>query len=175
MLSTPECARMKDALREYRAGLDPVVLLSSSREAQSAMAAMSSPQLQEVPHGESIDRFPARLLSLWQQGEARPTHKERIRPPWRWRIRKDPFEGVWSGVLLWLERDPDTTAKGLMARQSAAHPERFSDAQLRTLQRRVKEWRGVMAKKPVYAACAEPVLEERDEGELVLVGTGIRI
>ena len=82
---------------------------------------------------------------------------------------------MWSGVLLWLERDPDTTAKGLMARQSAAHPERFSDARLRTLQRRVKEWRGVMAKKLVYAACAEPVLEERDEGELVLAGTGIRI
>ena len=99
---------MKDALREYRAGLDPVVLLSSIREAQSAMVAMSSPQLQEVPHRESIDRFLARLPSLWQQGEARPTHKERVRPPRHWRTRKDPFAGVWSDVLLWLERDPDT-------------------------------------------------------------------
>ena len=139
------------------------------------MAAMSSPQLQEVPHGESIDRFPARLPSLWQQGEPGPTHKERVRPPRHWRIRKDPFEGVWSDVLLWLEQDPDTTAKGLMESLRAAHPEGFSDARLRTLQRRVKEWRGVMVKKPVHAACAEPVLEERDEGELVLAGTGIRI
>ena len=80
-------ARVKDALREYRAGLDPVALLSSIREAQSAMAAMSSPQLQEAPHGESIDRFLARLPSLWQLGEARPTHKARVRPPRHWRTR----------------------------------------------------------------------------------------
>ena len=77
--------------------------------------------------------------------------------------------------LLWFERDPDTTTKDLMARLSAARPERFSDAQLRTLQRRVKEWRGIMAKKLVYAAFDEPVLEERDEGEPVLVGTGIMV
>ena len=72
--------RVKDALREYRAKLDPVALLSSIREAQSVMAAMSSPQIQETPHGESIDRFLARLPSLWQQGEARPTHRARVRP-----------------------------------------------------------------------------------------------
>ena len=37
---------VKNELREYRAGLDPVALLRSIREAQSAMAAMSSPQPQ---------------------------------------------------------------------------------------------------------------------------------
>ena len=37
---------VKNELREYRAGLDPVTLLRSIREAQSAMAAMSSPQPQ---------------------------------------------------------------------------------------------------------------------------------
>ena len=52
-----------------------MVLLRSMREAQSAMAAMSSPQLQETPHFESIDRFLAGLPSQWQQGEVRPTHK----------------------------------------------------------------------------------------------------
>ena len=88
-------AGVKKELRQYRAGLDPVALLSSIREAQSAMAAMSSPQLRETPHSESIDRFLARLPSLWQQGEARPTHKARVRPPRHWRTRKDPFEGVY--------------------------------------------------------------------------------
>ena len=84
-------AKTKEELNVYRAGLDPVALLRSIREAQSAMAAMSSPQLQETPHRESIDRFLARLPSLWQQGEARPTHKARVRPPRHWRTRKDPF------------------------------------------------------------------------------------
>ena len=119
-------ATVKKELREYRAGLDPAVLLSSIREAQSAMAAMSSPQLQETPHGESIDRFPARLPTLWQQGEARPTHKARVRPPRHWRTRKDPFEGVWCDVLLWLQKDPGTNAKDLLARLRSAHPGRFS-------------------------------------------------
>ena len=43
---------------------------------------------QETGYGESIDRFLARLPSLWQQGEARPTHKARVRPPRHWRTRK---------------------------------------------------------------------------------------
>ena len=106
------------------------------------MAAMSSPQLQEAPHRESIDRFLARLPSLWQQGEARPTHKARVRPPRHWRTRKDPFEGVWCDVLLWLQKDPDTNAKDLLAKLREAYPGRFGDAHLRTLQRRVKDWRG---------------------------------
>ena len=110
-----------------------------------ALPAMSLPQLQEAPHRESIDRFLARLPSLWQQGEARPTHKARVRPPRHWCTRKDPFEGVWRDVLLWLRKDPDTNAKGLLAKLCETYPGRFGDAQLRTLQRRVKDWRGVMA------------------------------
>ena len=138
------------------------------------LATMSSAAPRDDAHGESLERFLARLPSLRQRGKPRPTHEERVRPPRHWRTRKDPFEGVWCNVLLWLERGPDTTAKDLMARLSAAHPERFSDAQLRNLQRRVKDWRGVMAKKLVYAAPDKPVLEARDRGELVLTGTGIR-
>ena len=65
-------AVVKNKLCEYRAGLDPVALLRSIREAQSAMAAMSSPQPQGVSLGESIDRFLASLPNLWRQGEAGP-------------------------------------------------------------------------------------------------------
>ena len=165
-------ARVKKELRQYRAGLDPVALLSSIREAQSAMAAMSSPQLQETPHSESIDWFLARLPSLWQQGEARPTHKARVRPPRHWRTRKDPFEGVCCDVLLWLQKDPDSNAKDLLAKLREAYPGRFGDAHLRTLQRRVKDWRGVMAKRLVYSTSDEPASERSEKVELVLVGMG---
>ena len=48
------------------------------------------------------------------------------------------------------------------------------DAQLRTLQRRVKDWRGVMARKLVYTASAEPAPEPSEKVELVLVGAGNR-
>ncbi len=162
----------KEQLSEYRAGLDPVARLRSIRDGQAAIATMSSPQPLETSHGESVDWFLARLPSLWQEGETRPTHKARVRPPRHWRTCKDPFEGVWCQVLLWLERDPDTTAKDLMARLSASDPERFSDAQLRTLQRRVKDRRGVMAKKLVYTAFDEYAVEQQYRGEPSLVGAG---
>ena len=76
-------------------------------------------------------------------------------------------------MLLWLQKNPATNAKELLARLRVAHPRRFSDAQLRTLQRRVKDWRGVMAKRLVYTASDEPAVELRYRGELALVRTGI--
>ena len=127
---------------------------------------------QETGYGESIDRFLARLPSLWQQGEARPTHKARVRPPRHWRTRKDPFERVWCDVLLWLQKDPGTNAKDLLAKLPEAYLGRFGDAHLRTLQRRVKDWRGVMAKRLVYAASDEPASERSEKVKLVLVGVG---
>ena len=104
-------ARLMAKLSEFRAGLDPVALLHTIREAQSAPVAVTSPDFSETLHGESLDRFLAGLPSLWRQGEARPTHTARVRAPRHWRTREDPFEGVWCGVLLWLQDDPDATAK----------------------------------------------------------------
>jgi hypothetical protein len=80
-------------------------------------------------------------------------------PPRHWRTRRDPFEAVWFDILAWLERDPDATAKEMFARLQGQHPDAFSNGQLRTLQRRVKEWRQMMAKKLVYA-CVDGSAEE---------------
>ena len=66
--------QVREELNEYRAGLDPVELLRSIREAQSTLAAISSPAPQDAAHGESLERFLARLPILWQQAEPRPTH-----------------------------------------------------------------------------------------------------
>ena len=57
-----------------------------------------------------------------------------------------------------------------MARLQAERPDRFSEAQLRTMQRRVKEWRGIMAKELVYAGSAEPFTEPNGLPDLALVG-----
>ena len=43
--------------------------------------------------------------------------------------------------------DPDVTAKTLFIRLQREHSGCFPDGQLRTLQRRVREWRQVMARK----------------------------
>ena len=145
---------MKASLNEYRTGLDPVLLLHSIREAQSALVATTSPDVRETPAGENLELFLAKLPSLWRQGEVRPTYALRMRSSRHWRTRQYPFKGVWADVLVWLQAEPDATGKALMARLQSEHPDRFREAQLRTMQRQVKEWRGIMAKELVYAGTA---------------------
>ena len=84
-----------------------------------------------------------------------------MQPPRTWRTRPDPFEGVWCDVLGWLQEDPDASAVALLGRLQEAEPERFSRPHLRTLQRRVQQWRGIMAKKLVYTTAGEPMAELR--------------
>ena len=81
-----------------------------------------------------------------------------------WRTRKDAFEEVWPEILLWLQQDPDSTAKSLMARLQRDYPGRFPDGQLRTLQRRIREWRHVMARALVH-----PGLTGEGAGEVPIV------
>ncbi len=71
------------------------------------------------------------------------------REPRTWRTREDPFAEVW----------PELAELG-----------RFSEGQLRTLQRRVREWRQVMARKLVYAC-----LDADEEGAFAVVVGAPRI
>ena len=160
---------MRAALNEYRARLDPVFLLHAIREAQSALVVATAPEVRETPTGESLERFLAKLPRLWSQGEVRPTQAARVRGPRYWRTRKDPFEGVWGEVLVWLLAEPDATGKSLMARLQSECPDRFTEAQLRTMQRRVKEWRSIMAKKLVYAGTHEASAAPSGLPELALI------
>ncbi len=59
----------------------------------------------------------------------------------RWRTRKDPFEDAWPGVETMLENIPGLEAKTIFEYLQRRQPGRFSDGQLRTLQRRIKAWR----------------------------------
>ena len=143
---------IKRKLRKSRSELDPVSLLHSIRESQSVLAAVGSVESVGTSDGKSLESFLSQLPDLWKQGEVRPTHARRARGPRTWRTRPDPFEGVWCEVLGWLQQQPDATAVELMDRLILRYPERYSRDQLRTLQRRVRQWRGVMAKQLVYAA-----------------------
>ena len=149
-------------LRRSRSELDPVSLLHSIRESQSALAAVGSVESGSTPDGKSLESFLSQLPDLWRQGEIRPTHARRARAARGWRTRPDPFEGVWCEVLGWLQQQPDAPAAELMDRLILRYPERYSRRQLRTLQRRVSQWRGVMAKQLVYASAENiEIYEER--------------
>jgi hypothetical protein len=149
-------SEIKTLLRSQRAQLDPVRLLHSIREGQAALAALASTDGSgQGPGRKSLDQFLAQLPELWREGEVRPTHRIGSRKTHQWRTRKDPFAEVWYEVLCMLQQDPDVTAKSLFERLQHEYPGHYADGQLRTLQRRVKEWRHIMAKQLVYA-CVDP-------------------
>ena len=91
---------MRAALTEYRARLDPVLLLHTIREAQSALVAATAPEVRETPSGESLSRFLAKLPRLWRQGEVRPTHAARVRGPRHWREPAKTLSRA-SGATCW--------------------------------------------------------------------------
>jgi hypothetical protein len=67
-----------------------------------------------------------------------PSENHRIRV---WRTRTDPFADVWEEVVRQLERNPTTPAIAILSTLETTDPESFSGAQLRTLQRRLKDWK----------------------------------
>ena len=73
-----------------------------------------------------------------------PSEKKKSRE--RWRNRPDPFEGVWQGeVGPLLQSDPDgeLSATTILEWLEERHPGRFSRSQLRTLQRRLRDYRAL--------------------------------
>ena len=57
-----------------------------------------------------------------------------------------------------------------MDRLIRRYPDRYSRSQLRTLQRRVKQWRGVMANELVYASTEQSEINEERLGNIRPVG-----
>ena len=61
-----------------------------------------------------------------------------------WRARANPFEDVWeSEVVPLLKSAPKLMAITLLRQLQDAHPDRFPDGMLRTLQRHVRQWRAL--------------------------------
>lgn len=59
-----------------------------------------------------------------------------------WRTRSDPLSGVWEEELVpLLEREPALQGRTLLEELQRRHGDRFGDGVLRTLQRRIRQWR----------------------------------
>jgi len=65
-----------------------------------------------------------------------------LRAPTRaYRTRQDPFAEDWPALKARLLDAPELEAKTLFEELLARHPDRYEPGQLRTLQRRIQEWR----------------------------------
>ncbi len=96
-----------------------------SQEVAAAMAGMS-----------------VRTARTWEDGLLPSATKA----PRRWRTREDPFADVWDeSVVPLLKRDDEgkLQAKTIFRELRRQHPDRYEKGQLRTLQRRVRDWRAL--------------------------------
>ena len=82
-----------------------------------------------------------RTARTWLKGPLPSETKQ----PRHWRTRDDPFAEVWPEVEAWLVADEDgeLEAKTVLAELIRRYPGRFEAGQLRTLQRRFREWRAL--------------------------------
>jgi len=136
---------IKKNLRKQYKNLDPLKLLAELERLQNQFwqHAWKDPQsLGEVvlPEGNSCD------LPHYQ--EANPTRRYRrtSKPrkpyaPRTPRTHKGDFETVWNQLIMNLQLNPHSSAKDLLLPLIEEDPHHFNLKQLRTLQRRIKEWR----------------------------------
>jgi hypothetical protein len=136
------------------AGLDPVRLLAEIRAAQARLVEIADRRAGEgsggAPSGPTLAEFLAGLRTAWREGEVRPTAKPKAKPARWWRTRPDPFEGAWPQLRAWFDVEPDRTARELLERLVAQREDGPGEAQLRTLQRRLKIWRAEKARELVF-------------------------
>jgi hypothetical protein len=146
---TPEAVRIR--VEALRADLDPVHLLAEMRAAQQALVAIADQGVDAATtvDAPSIEAFLAGLRTAWREGEVRPTAQPKPKQK-RGRRRPDPLVAVRAELRAWFDADPSQTGRELLERLQGEHPDRYPDRLLRTLQRRLKVWRGEMAKALVF-------------------------
>ena len=147
---------IKEKLRAQFKELDPVRLLQEIRLSQTVLSEMAAQGVCPVPTpvaGGDVTAFMESLTTAWKDGEVRPTHRKQPSAKHWWRTRIDPFADAWSTIEGWLIAEPSVSANDLMNRLAAMIPDLYrSKAQLRTLQRRVKDWRTERAREMVLGS-----------------------
>ena len=151
----------RERLRIIYQALDPVLLLRQIEVLQEALwrhavvgTSTAEPEGVAEPVTDAV-RFdvtacglsdggpPAKEQTRDEAGKGRRKYHRAVKanqPRW-WRTRPDPFAKVWEEVEGWLQAAPERTAKAMFQELQLRHPGQFTDSQVRTLQRRVKEWR----------------------------------
>jgi hypothetical protein len=138
-----------DQLRELQRGSDPLVLLETIRRCQGRLAVLASGEQgtglgpgaavgDRTQESRSLEVFLGDLQTLWQSSQPR-RRKPRTRTGKR--TRPDPFEADVALIEGWLQEEPLLGSRELMERLVAHNPQRYSERQMRTLQRRLRSYR----------------------------------
>jgi hypothetical protein len=102
------------------------------------------------------------------------------RPPRRWRTRKDPLADVWEAELLpLLQTEPHLSAVTLLEELQRRHPGDYGPGTLRTLQRRMRQWRAMHGReREIFFAQEHPpgrqgLSDFTDAGDLGVTIAGV--
>lgn len=109
-------------------------------------------------HGQEAAAAKAGMSVRTARRVERATALPSQRAPRTWRTRQDPLAAVWdSEVVPLLSRDAQLNAVTLLEELQRRHPGEYGEAVLRTLQRRVRQWRALHgAEREVYFAQEHP-------------------
>ncbi|MGE4206984.1 MAG: DDE-type integrase/transposase/recombinase [Vulcanimicrobiota bacterium] len=144
---------MMHRLKVVRDALDPVQLLRQIQVLQDALWRHAIHPGTEATEVDASPGFEPALCFTGQRQEApsdaqvtlarkRRSHRsKKPRKPRTWRTRPDPFEAVKDELYAWFLEEPELSGKMLLTRLQDLFPRRYPDNLLRTLQRRVAEWR----------------------------------
>lgn len=150
--------KKQNYLKNIFESLDPIRLLQQIKNMQDALWKHTVQETYEnqeknnqvifnaqtclSPKQENMDTVAVEFLNNSMEREKRKYRKSnKPKVPHTWKTRKNPFEDVWDEVCTCLEERPERTAKSIFDDLKKKYPDRYTDGQLRTLQRHVKTWR----------------------------------
>ena len=148
----------RKALEELQRSSDPVALLETVRRCQASLASLLAGQEnhEQRPRAGALDpeqaskelrslnRFLSNLQLLWQESQPLPEPKQKRRYTPR---RRTLFAEHQEQIEQWPESEACMNAAELLRRLMALAPGRYHEGQLRSMERRVKEWRTARAER----------------------------
>jgi hypothetical protein len=148
----------KAALRRLQAQSDPVQLITEIRAAQAELGQRIDRRgldgAREPAAPVDLERFTTGLRIAWRQGEQRPIHRRPYRRRKPIPRRRSMLDDMHEQIRAWVAEAPGVTATEILVRLKATHPDRFTDKQARTVQRAVKQWRALEARRIITEGAA---------------------
>jgi hypothetical protein len=146
------------AQEELQRSSDPVALLETVRRCQASLASLSAGQDQQEqrPRTGAVDpeqaskeqrtlsRFLRNLQLLWQESQPLPEPRQKRRYTPRQRTL---FLEHQEQIEQWLEREATMNAAEILRRLIRLAPGTYHEGQLRSMERRVREWRTARAER----------------------------
>ena len=131
----------KEKLRQEYEQLDPLRLYQEIERKQQAFWALTVTHVvKKEVRTQTEEKVPQPERRYYRKSEKVTRYSEAARNR-TWRTRRDPFAEVWSEIEWELREELYLEPNEILRRLQLRHPGQFPDQQIRTLQRRVRDWR----------------------------------